>query len=304
MSGFQMPITIGDAMYNIEHHYYVLPAFQREFVWKAEQIEKLFDSLMRGFPTNSMLFWKVKGDTKTQWNFYNFIDSFVKDARGYSIDNPLYASVATNDFFAILDGQQRLTAMRIGLYGSYAYHERNKSWDYAPSSFPRRHLYLCLSKIAPDVDCEYIFKFQKDDITHQEDLFRDSNQDLWFKVGSIVTIHNSTEDILDYAENNKLSKENRKILKRLEQMIFEDKAITYYEEDEQNPDKAVNIFTRINSGGTTLDFSDIVFSLMVANWTLDAKNEIKSLIEAVSQKGFEINYYKSFPLFISQKYKN
>lgn len=304
MSGFQMPITIGDAMYNIEHHYYVLPAFQREFVWKAEQIEKLFDSLMRGFPTNSMLFWKVKGDTKTQWNFYNFIDSFVKDARGYSIDNPLYASVAANDFFAILDGQQRLTAMRIGLYGSYAYHERNKSWDYAPSSFPRRHLYLCLSKTAPDVDCEYIFKFQKDDITHQEDLFRDSNQDLWFKVGSIVTIHNSTEDILDYAQNNKLSKENRKILKRLEQMIFEDKAITYYEEDEQNPDKAVNIFTRINSGGTTLDFSDIVFSLMVANWTLDAKNEIKSLIEAVSQKGFEINKDYIIKAFLYLYHKN
>ena len=79
MSQFQMPITINQAMTYIENNYYLLPAFQRDFVWKAEQIEKLFDSLMRGYPTSSMLFWKVKGDTKTKWKFYKFIKSFILD---------------------------------------------------------------------------------------------------------------------------------------------------------------------------------------------------------------------------------
>ena len=42
MPGFQMPITIDQAMDYINNNYYVLPAFQRDFVWKAEQIEMLY----------------------------------------------------------------------------------------------------------------------------------------------------------------------------------------------------------------------------------------------------------------------
>lgn len=61
MSGFQSPITINDAMSEINSNKYLLPAFQRDFVWKNGQIEKLFDSLMCGYPTSSMLFWQVKG---------------------------------------------------------------------------------------------------------------------------------------------------------------------------------------------------------------------------------------------------
>ena len=41
--------TIRDAIRRVEQNQYVLPAIQREFVWKAEQIAKLFDSLMQGY---------------------------------------------------------------------------------------------------------------------------------------------------------------------------------------------------------------------------------------------------------------
>lgn len=47
MAGFQSPITIAQAIERIHRNEYLLPAFQRDFVWSAEQIEKLFDSLMR-----------------------------------------------------------------------------------------------------------------------------------------------------------------------------------------------------------------------------------------------------------------
>ena len=62
MSKFQTPITINEAMQHINNNEYLLPAFQREFVWDSEQIERLFDSLMRMYPTNSMLFWIQKPD--------------------------------------------------------------------------------------------------------------------------------------------------------------------------------------------------------------------------------------------------
>ena len=168
MSQFQMPITIYDAMRHIDNNEYLLPAFQREFVWKAEQIEKLFDSLMRGYPTSSMLFWKVKGDTRTKWKFYKFINSFVLNANDYSITNEWYNTENANDFYAVLDGQQRLTAMRIGIYGKYHYHEPRYSWNYTASSFPARTLYLNLSQTGGmDDDCKYFFSFIKEAVKLQ-----------------------------------------------------------------------------------------------------------------------------------------
>lgn len=286
-----MPITINEAMQHINNNEYLLPAFQREFVWKCDQIEKLFDSLMRGYPTSSMLFWKVKGETKTKWKFYKFISSFVLDSNNFSISNELFNTSNSNDFYAVLDGQQRLTAMRIGIYGTYSYHESRKSWDYSKMSFPPRSMYLNISKTGGmDDDCKYFFNFKKDTDTNLKTFYLDTNNELWFKVSEIVPFHNSGDEIADYFEDVELVKEQRQIIKKLENTIFNDLSITYYEEDEQNPDKAVKIFTRINSGGTFLSFSDIVFSLMVANWdNKDARNEISELIKSVGQKGFEID---------------
>lgn len=51
-------------MEHINKNEYLLPAFQREFARKSEQIGKLFDSLMCGYPTSSMLFWKVQDSKK------------------------------------------------------------------------------------------------------------------------------------------------------------------------------------------------------------------------------------------------
>ena len=291
MSGFQSPITIIDAMDRINCNEYLLPAFQRDFVWKNGQIEKLFDSLMCGYPTSSMLFWKVKGETKTKWKFYRFLDNFVLKAKDYAVVNELHNSAGINDFYAILDGQQRLTALRIGIYGQYAYHEQRRSWNYSDRSFPWRRLYLCLTKKnGEDEDCKYIFRFLKNNDTNEDDFYTDTNNDLWFKVNAVVPLQKSGEEISDFFEDITLTKEQRILINKLKNVIFTDRPITFYEEDEQNPDKAVKIFTRINSGGTFLSFSDIVFSLMVSHWeSKDAKTEIGNLISQVAQKGFEID---------------
>ena len=291
MSGFQSPITIIDAMDRINCNEYLLPAFQRDFVWKNGQIEKLFDSLMCGYPTSSMLFWKVKGETKTKWKFYRFLDNFVLNAKDYAIANVLHdAAGGGNDFYAILDGQQRLTALRIGIYGQYAYHEQRRSWNYSDRSFPWRRLYLCLTQNnGAGEDCKYEFRFLKNNDTNEKDFYTDSNNDLWFKVNAVVSLYWSGEEISDFFNTVTLTKEQRILINKLKNVIFTDRPITFYEEDEQNPDKAVKIFTRINSGGTFLSFSDIVFSLMVSHWEKDAKTEIGNLISQVAKKGFEID---------------
>ena len=78
MSNYQS-ITIKDAMNNIANSTYLLPAIQRKFVWGIDQIEMLFDSLLRGYPINSFMLWKINdNDIKQNYKFYQFIKDFVQ----------------------------------------------------------------------------------------------------------------------------------------------------------------------------------------------------------------------------------
>lgn len=68
MSGFQTPITIRTAMEKIHNRDFLLPAIQRKFVWKHNQVELLFYSIMRGYPINSFMFWVIKEDSMKSVN--------------------------------------------------------------------------------------------------------------------------------------------------------------------------------------------------------------------------------------------
>ena len=116
---FQYPITISDAIARIESRQYLLPAIQRKFVWSSEQIEVLFDSIMRGYPINTFMLWKVVDNkTKNNYKFYEFL----KEYRAFFNDeNPYINTKGYPDFMAVIDGQQRLTSLYLGLKGSYAY---------------------------------------------------------------------------------------------------------------------------------------------------------------------------------------
>lgn len=289
MAGFQSPITIYNAIQRIKAHEMLLPSFQREFVWNSYQIENLFDSLMRGYPISSMLFWKVKGDGKTKYKFYNFLTRFIQNH--HTFDSP-YPTQTLNDFHAVLDGQQRLTALFIGLCGSYAYHRTRYSWKYSEESFPKRILYLNISTELPEDENEkkYEFLFREVKETRGKILWIDKDGQKWFKVGEILQLCNpkSEYDLDDFTEEHQLSKDEKKRLKRLEKVVFNELLINYYEEDDSNPERAVNIFVRVNSGGTPLSLSDILFSIVVANWEKDAKELISQLVNDVNAMDFKI----------------
>ena len=291
MAGFQSPITIAQAIEHIHRNEYLLPAFQRDFVWSAEQIEKLFDSLMKGYPISSMLFWKVKGGTNTDFRFYKFLSAFIQYHR---ICNDPIPTDNINDFYAVLDGQQRLTSLYIGLCGSYAYKDYRKRWDYSEYNFPTRHLYFNISRkyTQEESDREFIFSFVDKNISKENDLFIDKSNEKWFRVGKILALHQDYNYGIDeFAEDNNIDKESKRLLRLLDNVIHTKLNINFYEEDEQKPDKAVNIFIRINSGGTALSFSDILMSIAIANCKqMDAKTEINNLVEHVRSKGFNISH--------------
>ena len=172
MAGFQTPITIKQVVDRIRMKAYLLPAFQREFVWENSRVENLFDSLMKGYPIGSMLFWKVTGEAKKAYKFYQILEYFIQD---YHVHNEPFDTNQVNDFHAVLDGQQRLTSLYLGLCGTYAYHKYRARWDNSENNFPTRILYLNISRTFPDDESDktYNFSFREKSLTNGEDLYTD-----------------------------------------------------------------------------------------------------------------------------------
>ena len=174
------PVRIADIVENVNENNWFLPAIQREFVWKPEQVERLFDSIMADFPIGSFLFWKIESKNKKQWPVYEFISKYDKESPHNKQANMERADLVNKDVTLILDGQQRITSLLIGLQGSYRYF-----WY----RWREEKLYLNLLKkypsegVADDEDPEELtfgFKFREDDTPSDE------STELWYPVGDIL----------------------------------------------------------------------------------------------------------------------
>ena len=73
---------------------------------------------MCGYPISSFLFWRIREENKKDWISYEFIRDFNAEAPHNSETN---LDGVNQDIFLVLDGQQRITSLNIGLRGSYRY---------------------------------------------------------------------------------------------------------------------------------------------------------------------------------------
>ena len=294
---FQTPITVKEAINNVHTKKYLLPAIQRELVWSSQQIELLFDSLMRDYPVGSFLFWHVDKRRSHDFQFYEFIRNYHERD---STHNPKANISGEEDVTAILDGQQRLTSLYIGLKGSYSYKERMKRWD-NDLAFPERKLYLnLLEKCSEEeIDLEYDFLF----LTDKEANNEKDEKHFWFRVGDILNFKEKYEinDFLIEKGLMSLPKEqaqfaNRTLFK-LFSVIHEEKVINYFLEKGEELDKVLNIFVRVNSGGTPLSHSDLLLSIASANWKeKDAREEITKFVTEIENIGNGFGFNKDFVL--------
>lgn len=283
-SGFVTPITIKEAIDKIVDRTYLLPAIQRKFVWSSDQIEVLFDSLMRGYPINSFMLWDVKeSHIKNEFKFYQFLTEYREF---FKEDNPDIDTKGYKDFFAIIDGQQRLTSLYIGLKGSYAYKMPRKWWYDTEENLPTRYLYLNLSNPLPEEN-ERQMKFDFHFLTNHESQRKiEDGTEIWFKVNDILKFEkkNDLDNFID--EIGWLSIDfTKETIRRLRDIIFEDQFINYYLEKTQEIDVVLDIFIRTNSGGIPLSFSDLLMSITTAHWKSDARKEIPDVVYKVFEIG-------------------
>lgn len=285
--GFQPPITVADAMAEIHNRRYVLPAIQREFVWQPEQICTLFDSLLRGYPIGSFLFWSMTPEQTRQFKFYEFLTDY------HERDQP-YASVARGldgrDVTAVLDGQQRLTALNIGLHGRFADKAKRK-WASNPDAYPWRRLYLDLSRDADPASgtgARYRFEFLADEAT--------KDHPGWFRVSDIMNFEDdAAPEIYDWLIDHGFAGDklaNRR-LNALYAAVRTRLSLNAYVEKQSDLDRVLDIFVRVNSQGTVLSHSDLLLSMATNQWKeLDAREEIRGLVSELNRNDRSIGISK------------
>ena len=288
MSEYQS-ISVRDAMNNIVSNKYLLPAIQRKFVWSIEQIETLFDSILRGYPINSFMLWEIKDkDVKQNYKFYQFLKDYVQKFGEDNIDAP--TELLTNDFYAVIDGQQRLTSLYIGLVGSYKIKKPSKWWqaDEYQTPMDKKRLYLEITKeLESVIDNEkmYDFRFMSDEELAEEK--KNNPTSFWFLVHDVLKF-NDNSDVISYLIDNGLNGNKFAVttLSNLYSHLSSEKLISYYIVDDQNQDKVLDVFIRTNSGGTPLSFSDLLMSIASANWRkYDAREEMKQTKESIYSYG-------------------
>ena len=284
--------TIAEALDRVHKKQYVLPAIQREFVWKPAQIERLFDSLMQGYPFGTFLFWRVEPSTSSRFKFYDFVLNYHQRDAAHCPDLAILHNQAVT---AVLDGQQRLTALNIGLRGSMAIKAPYKWWN-SPDAFPRKTLRLnLLASTDPDEDgARYDFRFLDDEQAKRAD------DALWFEVPAILGMRAGPEMLAWLTKHDLPNDElNRAFdtLHTLHNVVHNKSLINYYEEETQDIERVLNIFIRLNSGGTVLSYSDLLLSVAVAQWKqLDARAEIHRLVDELNKTGTGFSLSQDFVL--------
>lgn len=283
-----IPIRVSDIIRQVNRDIY-LPAIQREFVWDTDRIERLFDSIMADFPIGSFLYWRLEQKNKDEWPVYEFIRDFDSESPH---NQPANMAGITKDITLVLDGQQRITSLFIGLRGSYRYF-------YYRWKKTQLYLNLLKSPVPNDDNPEeltYGFAFREGDEPEGE------KTQLWYKVGRILDFEDAEDAKSDMksqlAALTDGQRENAsKLIGRLHNRIHTTLVGNYYQEKSQDYDKVLQVFVRANSAGQPLEYSDILLATATAKWeTLDARSEIHDFTDLLNEIGNGYSFGKDFVL--------
>ena len=251
---------------------YVLPAIQRPYVWKESQIVKLFDSIMRNYPLGSLMVWRTRKDLSSR--------EFKRDwKKGDSFSLTKDTPVKTKN--VILDGQQRLQSLLIGMRGSY----NGKLLYFNLLSEPTRE-----NKAGSD-DLAYEFKFfKKPPAGHNWIPVRTLSQ------SGAVGATKMARSIVD-KDPKTLTPFLEQISENIEVFktrLSDDSYLCYISIDEtvddgsekMSEDDIVEIFVRSNNGGTKLNKSDLLFSLLSSKWE-PAYSKLSTLEQELAANDFD-----------------
>jgi hypothetical protein len=252
-----------------------LPNIQRPFVWSQDQIARLFDSIMRGYPINTVMFWKTTSAIAHR--------SFAITWKSEMDLSPLRHTGNGLRKYFVLDGQQRIQAFAIALRGTYD----NAHFCFDVSSDPTQ---------TPEEE-EMKFRF----------AFKEDYAWPWIRVSEISSWNTPPKrkgGLQQYSPSETSPDELDRMAENVH-LLFErlgdDAVVRVMELDSTDTDAAIQyseddvleIFIRANSGGTTLAKSDLLFSLLTSKWD-EAEILIDELLDSVNAGTY--NFSRDFVL--------
>ena len=173
-----------------------------------------------------------------------------------------------------------------------------RKWWNSPDAFPERELYLDLLW-QPDEDDEEGLKYRFSFLTPEE-ASEHKEGVCWYRVGEVLSLKDSGPAMIRWINERLPQKQITpayETLFVLYQVVHIKHLVAYYEEKGQELDNALQIFIRMNDGGTPLSHSDLLLSIAVAQWTVhDARKEIHDLVDELNSIGTGFNFSKDLVL--------
>jgi hypothetical protein len=284
-----IPVVEAVSYLNDKQNGFWIPNIQCPFVWKEEQICNLFDSILRNYPISTLLIWVTKQKIKCR----RFVNNY-KSSERTKID---WANENAEKKGIVLDGQQRLQSLKIGLDGSYD--EKELFLDFSYFWEPDKHS-----------DCRFVFTNPNDKRNNVlprvrfREVIQAKNPQFgtWDSTYASKPILAKVEEIgktmatewANHCLHNLVSTIQETFVKQhvigYHELIGED----YTQRQDSNKvehytiDNVVDIFIRVNSGGTKLGKSDLLFSLINADWK-DVTDNMEQLLTDINQHGYEFD---------------
>lgn len=267
----------------------LLPAIQRHFVWRKEQICNLFDSILQGYPIGTFLFWQVDDNERHHYAFYEFIREY-SEHESQRYNRPAPRSLPPG-IIGVLDGQQRLNSLFVALCGSYSGfiggqgHPRHQLDNY-----PAAELFIDLAFQPDEEDSHrYLFAFLNEWEQRVENW---KEGRMWFPVRRVYHCANDQSIEHDHAEyvkslTTKITPPERRrhhltTLMLLRRRIREEQLIRYFPIMGRNLSEALRIFIRANNGGTRVSDAEMIFATIAAHWP-EGREKIERLQLSLNQ---------------------
>lgn len=247
---------VSDIITEIEDEKLVLPVIQRRLVWDEEKMELLFDTLLKGDSFGGIMVIEEEKDSKPLFNYR----PFTKD--GEPIPSRQVDKLNQLQNF-VIDGQQRLQSFYIGLKGS----------------INGKVLYFDLYS---DFNTEFEFKFENDASRlpkqSKDNIDRKIPEHNWYLVSSLLKRLKDTNDedqvaseiikvrnITDDTKKNHITKNVKALYKNIltsETLGISKVVINKSLDETNNRQRIVELFRRLNDGGTKLSSFDLVASIL------------------------------------------
>lgn len=273
----------------------VLPAIQRDFVWEESKIEKLMDSIMRGYPIGIVLMW----ETYENIQFRYFDSDYLAGNRPTFQNNDEKLRLRI-----VLDGQQRLQSLYLALYGKYngknLYFDLLSGLDNDDSSDEKYHFYFLSEEEATtwnsksqDInEGKTAEGFDEDKLIYVmnvKELFSRSSTEkiqLRKQISKSLSLSENSEERLEtnISRFDESFSKDENILKS----SIVDENIASTSPARKSESDVLEIFVRINRQGTPLSRSDLIFSMLKLNWK-DSSSAIPEFVDSIN-RGNSFNF--------------